>query len=131
MGRVLGIPSIPLLKRLGRLERERDLVRSVGVRCVFDEPWVTIAETCELVLALCAMGNHELARIVFGWIAEKRFEDGTFWCGHTIPDMVVWPEEKITWTNAVALMALDALYQLTPAWDFFQHDFWRARDLQN
>ena len=107
------------------------VVEGQGVRCVFDEPWVTIAESCELVLALCAMGNHELARIVFGWISEKRFADGTFWCGYTFPDMVIWPEEKITWTNAVALMALDALYQLTPAWDFFQHDFWRARDLQN
>ncbi len=100
------------------------VVEGQGVRCVFDEPWVTIAETCELVLALAAMGNFELAGIVFGWISDKRFEDGTFWCGFTFPDMIIWPEDKITWTNAVVLMALDALFQLTPAHDLFSHDHW-------
>ncbi len=101
------------------------VVEGQGVRCVFDEPWVTIAETCELVLALTAMGNDELAGIVFGWLSDKCFRDGTFWCGFTFPDMVVWPEDKITWTNAVVLMALDALFQLTPAHDLFSHDHWR------
>ncbi len=101
------------------------VIEGQGVRCVFDEPWVTIAETCELVLALKAMGNVELAGIVFGWISDKCYDDGTFWCGFTYPDMVIWPEEKITWTNAVVLMALDALFQLTPAHDLFSHDHWR------
>jgi hypothetical protein len=101
------------------------VVEGQGVRCVFDEPWVTIAETSELVLALTAMGNDELARIVFTWISDKCFEDGTFWCGYTFPDMVVWPEDKITWTNAVVLMALDALFQITPAHDLFSHAHWR------
>jgi hypothetical protein len=101
------------------------VVEGQGVRCVFDAPWVTIAETCELVLALSAMGNSELASIVFSWISDKRFEDGTFWCGFTFPDMVIWPEDKITWTNAVVLMAADALFQLTPAHDIFSHDHWR------
>jgi hypothetical protein len=71
------------------------------------------------------MGNATAAAAVFGWIAEKRFEDGTFWCGHTIPDMTVWPEEKITWTNAVVLLAADTLFRLTPAGQIFSHRFWR------
>jgi hypothetical protein len=101
------------------------VVEGQGVRCVFDEPWVTIAETCELVLTLTAMGNRDLAGIVFSWISDKCFEDGTFWCGFTFPDMVIWPAEKITWTNAVVLMAADALFQLTPAHDLFSHEHWR------
>ncbi len=100
------------------------VVEGQGVRCVFDEPWVTVAETCELVLALSAMGRGELAGIIFSWISDKCFDDGTFWCGFTFPDMVIWPEDKITWTNAVGLMALDALYQLTPAHDLFSHEHW-------
>ena len=95
-----------------------------GVRCVYDEPWVTIAETSELALALAAMGNLELARIVFGWISDRRFDDGSYWCGFTYPDIVIWPEDKMTWTNAVALMAADAIYQLTPAAQLFNHRFW-------
>jgi hypothetical protein len=109
-----------------RIDRywKKFVVEGQGVRCVYDEPWVTIAETCELVLALAAMGNEELARIVFSWISSKRFDDDTYWCGFTFPDMVIWPEDKITWTNAVVLMALDALYHLTPASRMFRHDFW-------
>jgi len=102
------------------------VVEGQGVRCVYDEPWVTIAETCELVLALVAMGNEDLARIVFSWISTKRFDDDTYWCGFTFPNMVIWPEDKITWTNAVVLMALDALYHLTPASQMFNHTSWEV-----
>ncbi|MEE8399747.1 MAG: phenyltransferase domain-containing protein [Desulfobacterales bacterium] len=97
-----------------------------GVRCVFDEPWVTLAESSELSLALSAIGNFNLSEIVFSWISEKQFDDGSYWCGHTCPDMTIWPEEKITWTNAVVLMAADALYQITPAGCLFSHQFWHT-----
>jgi hypothetical protein len=40
--------------------------------------------------------------------------------------MTVWPEEKITWTNAVVLLAADALFDLTPAGRIFNHRFWRS-----
>jgi hypothetical protein len=101
------------------------VIQNVGVRCVSDQPWVTIAESSELVLALAAMGNDVLARIVFNWIGDHTFEDGTFWCGFTFPDMVIWPAERIAWTNAVVLMAADALYHLTPASGLFNHDRWK------
>ncbi len=101
------------------------VVQNLGVKCVSDRPWVTIAESAELVLTLAAMGNRLLAHIVFDWICAHRFGDGTFWCGFTYPDMTLWPEEKLTWTNAVVLMAADALFELTPAGRLFNHDFWR------
>lgn len=100
------------------------VVEGQGVRCVSDEPWVTIAESAEFVLALSAMGNTKLAKIIFGWIQDRRYEDGSYWCGYTFPDMVVWPEDKLTWTNGVVLMAADALFNLTPASNLFKHSFW-------
>ncbi len=102
----------------------RYVIDGQGVRCVIDRPWVTIAETSELVLALAAAGRKKLANIVFSWIQGCRFDDNTFWCGYTWPDMTVWPEEKISWTNAVVLMAADALFDLTPASDIFRHESW-------
>jgi hypothetical protein len=93
----------------------------MGVRCVSDRPWVTMAESSELVMALAAMGNHLPARILFSWICDRNFEDGTFWCGFTFPEMILWPEEKITWTNAAVLLAADALLDLTPAGRLFRH----------
>ncbi|MBF0102198.1 MAG: phenyltransferase domain-containing protein [Desulfobacterales bacterium] len=100
------------------------VVDGMGIRCVSDQPWVTIAETSEFVLSLYAMGNSGLAQIVFNWIQTRKYDDGSFYCGFTFPDMVIWPDVKYTWTNAVALMAADALYNLTPATNFLSHDFW-------
>ncbi len=102
------------------------VIEGQGVRCVSDRPWVTVAETCELSLALSAMGDQNLAEVVFSWIQDKTNEDGSYWCGFTCPDMTIWPEDKTTWTNAVVLIAADAIYNLTPAGQLFNHRFWSA-----
>ena len=107
------------------------VVEGHGAKCVNDEPWVTIAETSELALALSAMGNRDLARIVFSWISDRRYEDGSFWCGFVCPDVIIWPEDKIAWTNAVALMAADAIYNLSPASQIFSHQFWKSYDFSS
>lgn len=113
-------------KRVERYWR-KFVVKGQGIRCVSDQPWVTVAETAEFCLALDALGNTPLADIIFQWICEKRFEDGSYWCGFTFPEMTVWPAEQMTWTNGVMLMAADALYGLTPAGRLFSHDFWKDR----
>ena len=105
------------------------VVEDQGVRCVSDKPWVTIAETSELTLALAGMGNREQAAIVFNWISDRRHDDGSYWCGFTVPDPVMWPEDKITWTNAAALIAADAIYSLTPASVLFNHQFWATSEI--
>ena len=107
-------------RRLFKLWK-RFIVEGQGVKCVSDRPWITIAETAELVLTLVAMGSDNLAAIILGWILGKKYEDGSYWCGYTWPDMVIWPEEKITWTNAAVLLAADAVYRLTSASNLFRH----------
>ena len=113
-----------------RIEKywKKFVVENKGVRCVSDQPWITTAETSELVIALAAMGNYSLAKIVFGWISERTFDDGSFWCGFTLPKHTLWPEEKSTWTNAAVLLAADVLYNLTPAGQMFSHEFWQTDD---
>lgn len=111
-----------------RLEKywEKFVIQGQGVRCVSDRPWVTVAETCELSLALAAMGNTTLAETVFGWILNRTNADGSYWCGFTCPDMTIWPEDKSTWTNAVVLIAADAIYGLTSARRLFSHQSWKT-----
>lgn len=113
-------------KAAGRIDKywSKYVIEDQGCRCVSDRPWVTVAETSELVLALHGMGRRQEAKMVFSWIQDRVYPDDTFWCGYTYPDMVIWPEEKISWTNAVALMAADALYDMTPAGGLFTHDNW-------
>jgi hypothetical protein len=101
-----------------------------GVRCVSDRPWATMAETAELVLTLAAIGEPEKARIVFSWLADKKYDDGSYWMGVTFPDTVIWPEEKTAWTTAAIMLAYDALNDLTPASGLFHHDSWNACKFQ-
>ena len=77
---------------------------------------------------MAATGSHKIAAIVFSWLIDRKFEDGSYWCGFTYPDMVIWPEDRISWTNGVFIMAADALYQMTPAADLFNHDFWNTSE---
>lgn len=98
-----------------------------GVRCVSDRPWVTMAETAELCISLSAMGNFGLAETVLGWISDKKYEDGAFWTGVTVPDEIIYTDEKTTWTGAAVLLAADMIYGFTPASKFFCHGFLKPK----
>jgi hypothetical protein len=100
-----------------------------GVRCVSDRPWATMAETSELILTLTAIGEYEKAGIIFSWLGDKKYADGSYWMGVTFPDGVIWPEEKTSWTAAAVLLAYDALNDLTDASALFSHQFWSDQGL--
>jgi hypothetical protein len=93
----------------------------VGCRCVKDRPWYTVAESCELALALDAVGLTGRARQIVTWMREQRTEDGGYWTGVTHPDRILWPEgEQTTWTAATVLLAHDALAGETATRTFFR-----------
>jgi len=100
------------------------VIQGTGVRCVCDRPWITLAETSELVMTLAAMGLDDLAHEVFGWIANMRYKNGAYWMGLTLPDCRIFTKEKTTWTAASTLLAADALYGISPASVLFSHCFW-------
>jgi hypothetical protein len=88
---------------------DRFVVPGLGIRCVSDRPWVTGAETCELVLALWALGDHERAGRLFADMQHLRHYDGSYWTGYVYPDDARWPEERTTWTGAAVLLASAAM----------------------
>ncbi|WP_122819640.1 prenyltransferase/squalene oxidase repeat-containing protein [Nocardioides pantholopis] len=90
-----------------------DFVRpGLGILCVDTNPWVTGAETCELAMALDALGDHRRARTLLGDMQHLRGEGGRYWTGWVYagenPD-VYWPVEHTTYTAAAVLLAVDAL----------------------
>jgi hypothetical protein len=94
--------------------RWRDfVVPGLGVRCVDTNPWVTGAETCELALALDALGDRERADQVFADAQHLRQPDGSYWTGYVYDDDTHWPAEHTTFTTAAALLAHDALSGVT------------------
>lgn len=102
-------------------ERWNDFVVSgLGIRCVDDRPWVTGAETCELVLALAAMDDRDRALEQFANMQHLRERDGSYWTGLVYADGKRWPVERTTWTGAAVVLAADALSGATAAHDIFR-----------
>jgi len=94
-----------------------------GCLCVDDQPWVTIAECCELALAVLRTGQEELAHELFAWQHQWRDEDGAYWMGYQFAEEVAWPVEKPAWTAAAAILAADALTGYSNASDLFIQTF--------
>jgi hypothetical protein len=113
--------ALPASEGKKRLQSRWDqfVEEGMGCRCVSDEPWVTIAESSELVMALLAAGDHARAVTVYSWLHEWRLEDGSYWTGYQFVENVLWPDEKPTWTAAAVLLAADALTEHTPASHLF------------
>ena len=87
----------------------------MGCRCVSDQPWVTVAESCELVMALLAAGDHARAVTVYSWLHQWRLKSGEYWTGYQFVEDLMWPDEKPTWTAGAILLAADALSEYTAA----------------
>ena len=96
------------------------VVPDLGVRCVSTNPWVTGAETCELVLALEALGDRERARALFADVQHLREDDGRYWTGLVFPEGLNWPGEHSTYTAAAVILAADALADATPGADIMR-----------
>ena len=90
------------------------VVPGLGIRCVDTNPWVTGAETCELVMALAAIGEQERALQLFGDMQHLRHASGGYWTGYVFPDDVLWPHEQTTYTAAAVILAADELSRRTP-----------------
>jgi hypothetical protein len=86
----------------------------LGIRCVSTNPWVTGAETCELVMALDALGDRERAVSLLRDMQHLRHDDGSYWTGFVFPENVNWPGEQTTYTAAAVILAVDALSLSTP-----------------
>lgn len=103
-----------------KLRWEEFVEPDLGCRCVSDEPWVTMAESSELVIALAACGETEQARSIFNHIQQWRHAgDGGYWTGYVFRDDTIWPQEKTTWTAAAVILAADALNDYSSAAEVF------------
>jgi len=88
------------------------VVPGLGIHCVDTNPWVTGAETCELVMALDAIGDHRRALALLSEMQHLRDDDGRYWTGWVYagePKDVHWPVEHTTYTAAAVLLAVDAM----------------------
>jgi hypothetical protein len=113
--------AVPTIKASAHLQKRWDefVEQGLGCRCVSDEPWVTVAESCELTMALLAAGDHARAVMVYSWLHQWRDSNGEYWTGYQFAEDLLWPDERPTWTAAAILLAADALTEHTAAHHLF------------
>ncbi len=95
-----------------RLARRFDafVMDGCGVRCVSDRPWITVAETCECLLAHLVVGERDTAERLFAWATQYRVASGRYWTGTVYPDEAHFPaDEQSTYTAASVVLAADGL----------------------
>ena len=96
------------------------VVKDLGCKCVEEEPWVTAAESCELVLALNKILEKEKAETIFKNVLNLAdSKSNLFWTGYVFKDKKYWPVEKPSWTAAAVILAANSLYKFTITSDFF------------
>ncbi len=91
------------------------VVPGLGIRCVDTNPWVTGAETCELVMALDCLDDRARALQLYADMQHLRHENGSYWTGFVYGDDVNWPGEQTTYTAAAVILAADELSRTSPA----------------
>ena len=113
-------------KAKGRLRSRWDefIVKGLGCKCVEEEPWVTIAESAELVIALVSVGEINKAKELFDWLHQWRDpKDNLYWTGYVYTDDKYWPVEKPTWTAGAILLAADSLFAFTDGSKLFLQEW--------
>jgi hypothetical protein len=108
----------PLLCNIGGEQEIETLlqkfyVNDKGIKCVIEEPWVTLAETAECVVSLKKNGKVEIAKKIFNNILQYKNDKGFYPTGYQFKMNIFWPDESSTWTNAAIVIAADAVHDLT------------------
>ena len=94
-------------------------IRGLGIKCVSDEPWVTVAETSECSIAYKKIGEDKIALELLHNALAIVDAKGIPYMGWQFHENIYWPEETPSWTSAACILAADANNQLTSAANLF------------
>ena len=94
-------------------------IEGLGIKCVKEEPWVSVAETNEFVIAAVKADEINLAKNIFLESLNISDEDNLPYMGWQYVENIFWPDEKPTWTAAAVILAADSLYKFTDGSNLF------------
>ena len=92
-------------------------VDGLGIKCVIEEPWVTVAETSEFIITLVISNRLEEARKIFSEAMNITDENDVPYMGWQYEQNIFWPEEKPSWTSAALILAADSIYNFSSGSD--------------
>ncbi len=85
-------------------------IEGIGVKCVIEEPWVTVAETSEFIISLVISNKIEDAKKILLEAVNISDSDYIPYMGWQYKENIFWPEEKPSWTSAALILAADSIY---------------------
>jgi hypothetical protein len=94
-------------------------IEGLGVKCVREEPWITVAETCEFIIALTMSGNVSKAKKILIEVLNISDKKNIPFMGWQFEENFFWPNEKPTWTSAALIIAADSIYDFSDGSDIF------------
>ena len=94
-------------------------IGGLGIKCVSDEPWVTVAETSECSIAYKKIGEDKIASELLCNAIAIVDSKGIPYMGWQFSEKIYWPDETPAWTSAACILAADANNRLTSGADLF------------
>ncbi|MBD62780.1 MAG: prenyltransferase [Gammaproteobacteria bacterium] len=114
-----GINKKNLVNSLIKNIKQSFWIQGLGIKCVIDEPWVTVAETCECSIAFKKIGEDQIALELLHNAIQIVDNNSIPYMGWQFHENIYWPEETPSWTSGACILAADANYGLTSASDLF------------
>ena len=94
-------------------------VKDIGIKCVIEEPWVTVAETSELIISLMIYGDQEKSVELLTDVLNITDENKIPYMGWQYEENIFWPNEKPSWTAAALIIAADTVLNFSNASNLF------------
>ncbi len=95
-------------------------VEGIGVKCVVDEPWVTVAETSEFIISLVISNELEEAKKILVEVMNISDSNDIPFMGWQYVENIFWPEEKPSWTAAALILAADSIFDFSSGANIFK-----------
>ena len=95
-------------------------VEGIGVKCVVDEPWVTVAETSEFIISLVISNELKEAKKILFEVMNVSDANDIPYMGWQYEENIFWPEEKPSWTAAALILAADSIYDFSTGSDILK-----------
>ena len=114
-----GINSKKRINSLTTKIKDSFWIQDLGIKCVSDEPWVTVAETSECSSAYTKIGEDKIALELLHNAISIVDSHGIPYMGWQFSENIYWPDETPAWTSAACILAADANNRLTSGSDLF------------
>jgi hypothetical protein len=108
-----GINSKKRINSLTTKIKDSFWIQGLGIKCVSDEPWVTVAETSECSIAFKKIGKDKIALELLHNAISIVDSKGIPYMGWQFHENIYWPDETPSWTSAACILAADANNRLT------------------